>query len=172
MVVGSSRRVYASVEFLIEFFRALPVTALFPLFLLAFGIEDASKIAMVFTATFFPVLINSAAGCFNSSDVRLRVARVFGASRLQRFRTIVFFEAAPQIMVGLRTALSTSLIVVVLAEMMIGAAGGTGQRLYDAYARNDAVEIFAVIIVLGTIGYLTNGSLFRLERRLVFWAGQ
>jgi NitT/TauT family transport system permease protein len=75
-------------------------------------------------------------------------------------------------MVGLRTALSTSLIVVVLAEMMIGAAGGTGQRLYDAYARNDSVEIFALIIVLGMLGYITNSSLFRLERRLVFWAGQ
>ncbi len=172
LIVGSWPKLYASMEFLIEFFRALPVTALFPLFLLLFGIEDLSKIAMVATATFFPVLINSAAGCLNSSDVRMQVARVFGASRLQLFSTVVVFEAAPHIMVGLRTALSTSLIVVILTEMMIGASGGTGQRLYDAYARNDAADIFALIVVLGTVGYLTNSSLFRLERRLVFWAGQ
>jgi NitT/TauT family transport system permease protein len=172
LLLGSSRRLYESFEFLIEFFRALPVTALFPLFLLAFGIEDASKIAMVFTATFFPVLLNSAAGCFNSSDVRLRVASVFGASALQRFYTVVVFEAAPQILVGVRTALSISLIVVVLAEMMIGADRGVGQRLFDSYSRNDSAQIYALIVVLGTVGYLANRVVLRMERRFIFWAGQ
>lgn len=172
LLIGSSRVVYRSTEFVIEFFRALPVTALFPLFLLAFGIGDTSKLAMVFTATFFIAILNSSYGVSHATEARARMALAFGATRTQVFRTITFFEAAPQILVGMRTALSISLIVIVLAEMQIGADKGLGQRLFDAYSRNATPDLYAVMLVLGVIGYVSNRLFVLAERRLVFWAGR
>ena len=172
LLMGSSERIYLSLEFLIEFFRSLPVTALFPLYLLAFGIGDAAKIAMVFTATIFVVMINTAYGVFHSSKLRVKMAKTFGASQLQIFLRIRFFEALPGMLVGMRTALSLSLIVVVLSEMFIGTKLGLGQRVFDAYTRNDVVDLYAVVLFLGLTGYLSNRLFIGMERRLAFWAGK
>jgi len=172
LLMGSSSRIYLLLEFLIEFFRSLPVTALFPLFLLAFGIGDASKIAMVFTSVVFVVILNTAYGVFHSSKLRLKMAKTFGASPMQIFVHIRFFDALPSILVGMRTSLSLSLIVVVVSEMFIGTEYGLGQRIFDAYTRNDVIELYAVILFLGLTGYGSNRLFIAAERRLAFWAGK
>jgi len=159
-------------EFPVDFFRSLPVTALFPLFLLTFGIGDRSKIAMACAATVFVVLLNSAYGVLHATDARTKMARAFGASSLQVFLRIVCPEALPQVFVGMRTALSLSLIVVVVSEMFIGTRYGLGQRLFDAYAKNTVVDLYAVVLFLGLLGLASNTLFVFLERRLVFWAGK
>ena len=92
---------------------------MFPLFLLLFGMGNAGKVAMVFTAAVFVILLNSAYGVSHSSPARARMAQTFGASGWQIFRHITLFEALPHTLVGMRTALSLSLIVVIVSEMFI-----------------------------------------------------
>ena len=73
----------------IEFFRAMPVTAIFPLFLLFFGLGDGSKIAMAFFPTFLLMLINTYYGVVLASPERRNMAVVFGATPTQVFKYIV-----------------------------------------------------------------------------------
>ena len=68
LLIGSSPVVYRSTFPLLDFLRSLPVTALFPLFLLLFGIGDSSKIAMAFAATVFVVILNSAYGVLQAKQ--------------------------------------------------------------------------------------------------------
>jgi ABC-type nitrate/sulfonate/bicarbonate transport system permease component len=170
--IGTSPMLYRACFPSIDFLRSLPVTALFPLFLLLFGIGEASKIAMAFTAVVFVVILNSAAGAAQASRVRLRAAAAFGATPWQRFRHIVFWEALPQTLVGMRTALSLALIVVIVSEMFIGTQLGLGQRIYNAYAFNLTSDLYAVVLVTGFLGFATNKFFLWLEKRLVFWTGQ
>jgi len=171
LLIGISPRLYQSSFFLLDFFRSLPVTALFPLFLLLFGIGDASKIAMAFAATVFVIILNAAYGVLQAQKTRLRAARVFGASRWQLFRWVIFYEALPQTLVGMRTALSLALIVVIVSEMFIGTQAGLGQRVYDAYTKNFTEELYAVLVFIGVLGYLVNRLFVASERRIVFWVG-
>ena len=46
ILLGSSEKVYRSVEFLIDFFRSTPASAMFPLFLVLFGVGDRTKISV------------------------------------------------------------------------------------------------------------------------------
>lgn len=172
ILMGLSKKIYNSLEFAIDFFRSLPVTAVFPLFLLVFGIGDKSKVAMTFTAVVFIVILNSAYGVIQTKKTRIRAAKTFGASNWKIFRYVVFFEALPHTVVGMRASLSLALVVVVVSEMFIGTQFGLGQRIYDAYTRNSIDALYAVILLLGLIGYLSNRLFVLIERKVVFWAGK
>lgn len=172
LILGSSRFVYALFELPIEFLRSLPVTAIFPLFLLMFGIGDESKIAMAFLPTCLLVLVNTSYGVMFASPERRRMAKAFGASPFQIFSRVIVFEAIPQIFIGLRLAVSLSLVVTVVSEMFIGTDFGLGQRVYDSYLTNAVTALYAVLILLGVMGYLLNKILLFIEKRYIFWAGK
>lgn len=172
MLIGRSRLVYQSSFFVLDFLRSLPVTALFPLFLLLFGIGDSSKIAMAFAATVFVVILNTAYGVMQARKTRIRAATVFGASKWQLFKWVIFFEALPQTMVGMRTSLSLALIVVIVSEMFIGTQNGLGQRVFDAYTKNLTEELYAILVIMGVLGYIFNRLFVMLEKKIVFWVGE
>ena len=106
----------------------IPKVALMPLLLLAFGFGDASKIALVATAVFFPVVVNTYAGAANIERIYWDVAKNYGASTYVMFTRVVFFGALPLIFAGLRIALAVSFVVLVAAEFV---ASKTGHRLPD-----------------------------------------
>ncbi len=88
---------------LIAALMPIPKVALMPLLLLAFGFGDASKIALVATAVFFPVIVNTYAGAANIDRIYWDVAKNFGASTYVMFSRVVFFGALPLIFAGLKT---------------------------------------------------------------------
>ena len=120
LVLGMSKNVYKSCEFLIDFFRSTPATALFPLFLLVFGISDISKIAAATFAGLLIIIFNTAHGVMHSNHSRILAAEIMGASRFQIFKSILFWESLPQAIIGFRTAVSWSLAVLIVTEMFIG----------------------------------------------------
>ncbi len=83
-------------EFIIDFFRSLPATAIFPLFLLIFGVNDSSKIAVASFGAVLIILFNTAYGCMHAKQSRRTVAYLLGASRIQTFRFISFWDSLPQ----------------------------------------------------------------------------
>ncbi|WP_246725620.1 ABC transporter permease, partial [Beijerinckia sp. L45] len=132
LVIGSSVRVYRSMEFLIDFFRSTPATALFPLFMIIFGLGDGAKIAVAAFSAALILIFNVAYGVMNARPTRTLAARVMGASRLRVFCDVTFYESLPQTFVGVRTAVSLALVVVIVAEMFIGSDNGLGKRIIDA----------------------------------------
>ncbi len=172
LLLGVSSGIRSFMEFPLEFSRSMPITAIFPLFLIVFGIDDPSKIAMAFTPTFLLMVVNTSYGVLLTDPTRRRMAAVFGATSFQIFRKIIVMDALPQIFVGLRLALTQSLIVVVVSEMFIGTDFGLGQRVYDSYLTNSVSTLYALLIVLGVIGYLLNRALLFAEAGFVFWAGK
>src|SRR6266446_8760196 len=93
---------------LIAALMPIPKVALMPLLLLAFGFGDASKIALVAIAVFFPVIVNTYVGAANIERIYWDVAKNYGASQTVIFSRIVFFGALPTIFAGLRIALAVS----------------------------------------------------------------
>ena len=139
---------------------------------LCFGIGDSSKIAMVWVGVIFIIIVNSAYGVMQAPKKRLQMAKSFRANRWKIFHDIVIWEAIPQTVVGMRIALSTALIVVIISEMFIGTQYGIGQRLYDAYSKSLVEELYSMILIIGSIGYLANKLFLIAEQRLLFWVGK
>jgi ABC-type nitrate/sulfonate/bicarbonate transport system permease component len=170
VAMGRSQRIYDSLEFVVDFFRSIPVAALFPLFVVFFGIGNSSKIATAVWSTALIVLVNTMYGVRGCSPTRERFAKTLGASRLQVLRTIVIPEATPFIVAGLRTGLSIALIVVIMTEMFLGTSSGLGQRIYNAALLYNAPELYFTIGLTGLIGYVLNQAFVLIERRLQRWS--
>lgn len=94
-----------------------------------------------------------------------------GASRWRLFLDVVFFETLPQTFIGLRTAVSLTLVVIIVAEMFIGSTHGMGQRIIDAQQVFDLTQMYASILATGIMGYTLNQVFLSLEVRFVHWKG-
>jgi NitT/TauT family transport system permease protein len=169
---GSSERLYSSVEFLVDFFRSMPASALIPLFILFFGISDINKIAIAGFSVFLIVMFNSAYGVMNARKSRLLAAKVMGASSFQMFRDVLIFESLPQTFVGLRNGISTALVIVVVAEMFIGSDQGLGHRIIEGEQILHVTDMYASIIVAGLVGYALNMLFMLADKRLIHWNGK
>ncbi|MEJ8858488.1 ABC transporter permease [Variovorax robiniae] len=172
VLLGSNERLYRSVEFLIDFFRSTPSSALIPLFLLIFGVSDINKIAIAAFGAFLIVVFNSAYGVINARKQRVMAAKVMGASRWQVFKDVLIWESLQPSFVGLRSAVSMALVIVIVAEMFIGSDAGLGHRIIDAQQVLNVKSMYAAILAAGALGYALNILFLVAERRIVHWSGR
>jgi NitT/TauT family transport system permease protein len=172
ILLGSSEKVYRSVEFLIDFFRSTPASAMFPLFLVLFGVGDRTKISVAAFGAALVILFNVAYGVMNARKTRILAAKVMGASRLRVLWDVMLLESLPQTFVGLRNGVSLALVIVVVAEMFIGSTDGLGQRVFEAQQMFDMPDMYAAIFAAGALGYGLNLLFLTIERRFVHWAGK
>lgn len=172
VLLGSNERVYRSVEFLIDFFRSTPSSALIPLFLLVFGVSDVNKVAIAAFGAFLIVIFNSAYGVINARKQRVMAARVMGASRWRVFKDVLIWESLQPSFVGLRSAVSMALVIVIVAEMFIGSDAGLGNRIINAQQVLNVKSMYAAILAAGALGYALNILFLVAERRIVHWSGR
>lgn len=171
VVLGASRRVYHALEFIIDFFRSTPASAVFPLFLVIFGVDDRTKIYIGAFGALLAIVFNTAYGVMNARKTRVLAARVMGATRPQ-ILLVVLLESLPQTFIGLRTGVSISLISVIVAEMFLGSSDGIGARVFEAEQIFDMPQMYAAIFCSGLLGYVLNLGLSVSERSFVHWAGR
>ncbi|MDP9605454.1 UNVERIFIED_ORG: NitT/TauT family transport system permease protein [Variovorax paradoxus] len=172
VLLGSNEKAYRSVEFLIDFFRSTPSSALIPLFLLIFGVSDVNKVAIAAFGALLIVVFNSAYGVINARKQRVMAARVMGASRWQIFKDVLVRESLQPSFVGLRSAVSMALVIVIVAEMFIGSDTGLGHRIIDAQQVLNVKSMYAAILAAGALGYALNILFLIAERRIVHWSGR
>lgn len=171
LVMGYSQRVYHALEALIEIMRATPVIALFPLFMLVFGLGDKSKFMIAAWSSSLIILVNTMYGVQHSSRLRQMVARSMKATNWHVFTRVVFPDALPEVLVGFRTGVSIALIVVLMSEMFLGTELGLGQMIYNAQVMYAIPRMYVGILVAGILGYGVNLLLLLLQRRIVHWGG-
>ena len=83
LILGASEKLYRSLEFVVDFFRSTPATAIFPLFLLLFGVDDKTKVYVATFAASLAIIFNVAYGVMNARKTRLLAAWLMGARRHQ-----------------------------------------------------------------------------------------
>lgn len=170
--LGANERVYRSVEFVIDFFRSTPASAMFPLFLVIFGVGNSTKILVASFGAALVILFNVAYGVMNARKTRLLAARVMGASPVRVLTDVMLLESLPQTFVGLRNGVSLALVIVVVAEMFIGSVDGLGHRVFEAQQLFDMPDMYAAIFAAGALGYGLNLLFLLVEKRFVHWSGK
>ncbi|ACA16648.1 binding-protein-dependent transport systems inner membrane component [Methylobacterium sp. 4-46] len=148
--------------------RAIPSIAWVPLFILWFGIFEASKITLIAVGVFFPVYLG-VAGAIASVDRKLvEVGRVFRLSRTDLARRILLPAVLPATLLALRTGLGLGFMFVAAAELL-GASEGLGYLLLDGQQLGKPEQIVAAIIAFAAVGKLCDAALVALTRPLVRW---
>jgi NitT/TauT family transport system permease protein len=156
------------VDPLLQACRSSSVLALYPIFLLLFGLGEVSKTAIIIWGTVWPALLNTIAGVKNTDPVLIKAARSMGVSPLILLYKVIVPAALPYILTGIRLSASNSILVLVAAEM-IGANAGLGFMIFYMEERYAVPEMYAGIIMLSLIGVLVNYLLVSLEQQVIIW---
>lgn len=166
--IGVSPSVRAWVQPTLEFIRPLPASALLPLAISIFGLNPGMVLFVVAFGAMWPVLLATVHG-FAAVEPRLsEVARCLQMSRAAYIWKMGLPNAMPDILAGMRLALTIALIVAVVGEM-IASQSGLGQAILLAARAFRASDLFAGIVLLGLIGFASNALLAFAERRLLRW---
>jgi NitT/TauT family transport system permease protein len=147
---------------------ATPTVALAPLFIFVFGIDAASKMAVVFLLAVFPIVINTATGIRSTEQIYIDAARSFSANRGQIFTKVLIPSALPFIVAGLRLGIGRGLVGVVVGEF-IGARAGLGYMIFRSSQGFEIDAMWAGVFLLAGTGVLSVIVLQKVERRLAPW---
>ncbi|MDK2854860.1 MAG: NitT/TauT family transport system permease protein [Bacillota bacterium] len=160
--------VRAALEPMVAITFPIPKLAVMPMIILIFGLGEASKVFTVAIGVFYLVLINTMSGVLNIDKIYLDVAKNFGASRWNFYRTVALPGALPMIFAGLKLGMGTALILIVAAELT-AAQAGLGDWIWRAYDMFDIERMFTSLIMLTVLGYLFANALDLLERWVIPW---
>jgi ABC-type nitrate/sulfonate/bicarbonate transport system permease component len=166
--LGRSRLLEHLIEPMLEMLRPIPPLAFLPMMVLWFGIGEASKVAFIAYAAFFPIFTTTIEGIKYVDPVLIRAASSLGASERQIFWHVVLPAATPNIITGMRLAFGLSFFVIVAAEF-IAADSGLGFLINDARTFFLVSNMLLGAAVIGIIGVLANVLLRKLEGRLLRW---
>jgi ABC-type nitrate/sulfonate/bicarbonate transport system permease component len=147
---------------------ATPTVALAPLFIMWFGVDMGSKVAVVFLVASIPILINTQMGIQTADPRLLEAVRSFGASRLQQTRIVLLPSAVAAVIAGMRMAVGRGLVAVVVGELF-GARAGLGFLVYESNNRFDTASLFAVVMILAVLGVAFVRLLDWLQAVLMPW---
>jgi ABC-type nitrate/sulfonate/bicarbonate transport system permease component len=137
-------------------------------FIVIFKIGTSMRLAVIVFGVVWPILLNTIDGVRSVEPLQLDTARVFRLSRLEQLRLIVIPAAAPKIFAGLRVGLSLAVILMVVSEL-VGGTDGIGYLLSSAKESFELPDMWAVIVLLGVLGYTANALLILVERRVLAW---
>nr|WP_325344099.1 ABC transporter permease [Xylophilus sp.] len=168
LLMGWFSRFETVVDPILQLFRQTSALALFPVFILFFGIGETSKVAIIFWASFWPVLLNTIGGVKGVDQLLVHSARSMGASNLFVFAKVVLPAASPSIFTGVRLA-GTYCITALVAAEMIGAHSGLGFLTLNSQEVFQIPTMYAGILLLALLGLLLNYLLALVERRLTRW---
>jgi NitT/TauT family transport system permease protein len=146
----------------------IPSLAWVPVFILWFGLGNATAIGIVFYAALFPMLLNAWSGVRAVNPLWLRAGSAMGAGERSLFWKVIIPGASPFIITGLRQAFLRAWIAVVGAEMLAASDWGLGWVIFDAKEFLKADVMLASLAVIGLIGFVFERLVFgSLERATV-----
>jgi len=168
LLLGLSPRARRAAAPIVEFLRAIPPPALLPFAILVIGVGSSMKVFIIAFVCVWPILLNTIDGV-TSVDPTLRdTTRVYGVSKRDRLWRVMLPAASPQIFAGMRTSLSLALILMVISEM-VASTNGIGYFVLQSQRTFAIPEMWSGILLLGILGYVLNGALVLIERRVLRW---
>jgi NitT/TauT family transport system permease protein len=161
---------YTTLNPLFQMLRPISPIAWIPIAILWFGVGNASPIFLIFIASVFPMVVQTASGVQTIEPRYLRAAENFGVPRRKVLMQVVIPAVLPSIIVGMRIGLGVAWLVVVAAEM-IALRSGLGYLIMDSRNAGNRYDlVVAAMITIGIIGLVLDGSMRLLENlRSVRW---
>lgn len=167
-LIGVSAWARAYIAPTLEFLRPLPASAVIPVGIALFGLSQTMAIGVIAFGATWPMLLGTIHGVATVEPRLVEVARGLRLSRTAFVFKIALPNAMPDILSGLRLGLTVSLILAVVCEMLAGLNGLGNWILLSARSFRSA-DLYAGVIVLGVIGYVTAVAIAQVERWVLRW---
>ncbi|MGH7338019.1 MAG: ABC transporter permease [Myxococcota bacterium] len=168
LAMGWSRRARGLFDPVIAAIHPVPKVALFPIFLLLFGLGEASKLVAIALSAFFPMALNAMAGVRSIPPVCFEVARTFGAGNVRTFWRVVLPGSLPMVTTGIRIGANSAFVLTLVVEIA-SANDGLGHLIWTAWEGLRTADLYAAVAVIAAIGIGLGAALRRLARAVAPW---
>jgi sulfonate transport system permease protein len=167
-LTGYSGLLHRLVDPTLQALRSIPSIAWVPLFILWFGIFEASKVILIAVGVFFPVYLGVMGAVVSVDRKIVEVGRVFRLSGLAMIRRILLPAVLPAYVISLRAGLGLGWMFVVAAEFL-GASQGLGFLLVDGQQLGKPAQIVAAIVAFAILGKATDWLVVVATAPLLRW---
>ena len=168
LLVGYLRALDPWVRPVLEYLRFVPAVAILPAALLMFGPTNIMRIIIIAFGSIFPVLLAAIDGARRVDTTLIEVAKISGLSRFQQIVRVVLPATLPFLFAGVRVALGLALIMMVLSEL-IAADDGIGFYILRSQRLFQTANVYAGVLVIGTLGWALTTAFLIGETRLLGW---
>jgi ABC-type nitrate/sulfonate/bicarbonate transport system permease component len=170
LLIGYSWIANVASKPIIEVLRPIPPLAWLPVFVVVFR-NDLGPVMVVFLGIFFPVLLAVIFGVRSVPRELVEAARTLGANKLAIFKKVIFPSTVPYMMNGIYTGLGVGWMCIVAAEMMGVRGGGLGELIFSAGSSGNYDVMYAAMVMLGVLGFLTTEMARVLSQEVRRWMG-
>ncbi|EIJ45777.1 nitrate/sulfonate/bicarbonate ABC transporter permease [Herbaspirillum sp. GW103] len=171
IVLGRNKLLSDVFSLYIQIANSIPRVVLGSIFVIAFGLGMASKVALAVVMVFFVVFANAFQGVREADRYMIANAQILGASRRQVTMAVVVPSALSWILASLHVSFGFALVGAVVGEFL-GSKQGIGLLISTAQGAFNASGVFAAMIVLAVVALAADWLLHALERRLLKWRPQ
>lgn len=170
LFMGWSKYVSSAASPIVELIRPIPPIAWIP-FAIVFFDSPWDTTFIIFLGVFFPVLINTVFGVKRLDPIIIDAAKTLGVTKKNILQKVIFPAIIPTIMTGIRIGLGIGWMCLVAAEMVGVVGGGVGHYILAMASVGRFEEVFAGMIIIGILGFVTVGAASYIERRVSKWMG-
>ncbi|MDU1326216.1 MAG: ABC transporter permease [Clostridiales bacterium] len=168
ILFGWSHTIYDYVYPVFELLRPIPPMAWVPLIIIWFGVGETAKIVICFIGCLVPLVVNTLFGVSSLDPTYLKAARVLGAGPRALLFEIVLPGIFPNILAGMKVALSAGWVCVIASEM-IAARKGLGYLIIRSMETGNMLNILIALIFIGSISALLSALFSRAEKVVCPW---
>ncbi|MGE7610034.1 ABC transporter permease [Peribacillus frigoritolerans] len=168
VIVGMQKKSEEYLNPSIQMLRTVPLLAITPLFIMWFGFGELSKVLLIALGAFFPLYLQTFLGLRNVDKKLYDVALILEFSRREQIMKLMIPAALPNILLGIRLALSAAWMCLVVAELL-GADRGVGFMIQDARSFMQTDVVFVGIIIFALAGKISDSFVRLLENHLLKW---
>lgn len=162
---GTWPRLNAFIAPISVFGRNIPMSALVPLTLLWFGIEELQKVMFIFLACVMFVVFDSARAIASVHERYIQTALTLGANQEQVIAKVLVPLALPDIFGSLRLLFGLAFGYIILAEM-INAEEGLGMLILNSQRRGMNEHIYLILITITMVAYGIDRGLLLIQRSI------
>ena len=166
LILGSRRTLQRATFPFIELWRAAPPVVLLPIAMLFFGIGSEMKIVIIAVGAIWPILLNTTDAVQGIEPTIFETARCYRLRPLDKLFRVILPAIGPQVLAGIRVALSIGVALVVISEL-VGSTSGIGYYIIQSQRTFAYPQMWGATIVLGLVGYFVNLGFRGVERTLL-----
>jgi len=167
VMIGLSQTLFDVLNPFLQVLKPISPLAWMPLLLYTVQDGKITSVLVVFMASLWPTVANTAFGVNNIRQDYLRVASLLQFNWFRRLFTVILPGAAPAIISGLRISFGSALVAVVPAEMLLGELG-VGYNTWIEWNNLDISGVIFTILVIGVLGFILDALFDRVAKGVSF----
>lgn len=168
LLLSRARLLRSSTDWLLFALQSVPIVALAPLILSAFGFGLPAKTLVVFLTAVFPIAVNTAEGAHRVPATLLEVARTFRSSEWRIWKDVLLPHTVPYAMTGVRQGIAMAFVGTLAAEFFLNASG-VGGLLLAASTRFDSATVLGLTLLVSVLAVALMGCGRAVEGYFARW---